>query len=79
MRELIYTPLTPTEDGRSYIDSKGKTWQPLNSKQKKFCKEYLKGQTATDAAIRAGYTKDRKGAKTQGSVLLIITQLYETI
>ena len=70
MRELIYTSLVPTEDGRSYIDSKGKTWQPLNSKQKKFCKEYLKGQTATDAAIRAGYTKDRKGAKTQGSVLL---------
>ena len=35
-----------------------------------FCKEYKKGQTATDAAIKAGYTKDRKGAKTQGSVLL---------
>ena len=29
-----------------------------------------KGQTATESAIKAGYTKDRKGAKTQGSVLL---------
>jgi len=70
MRELIYTPLVPTEDGNAYLDDKGKTWQPLNSKQKKFCREYLKGQTATDSAIKAGYTKDRKGAKTQGSVLL---------
>ena len=70
MRELTYTPLVPTEDGKAYIDDKGKTWQPLNSKQKKFCREYLKGQTATDSAIKAGYTKDRKGAKTQGSVLL---------
>ena len=70
MRELSYTPIVPTEDGKAYIDDKGKTWQPLNSKQKKFCREYLKGQTATDSAIKAGYTKDRKGAKTQGSVLL---------
>ena len=70
MRELTYTPLVPTEDGNAYLDDKGKTWQPLNSKQKKFCREYLKGQTATDSAIKAGYTKDRKGAKTQGSVLL---------
>ena len=70
MRELIYTPLVPTEYGNAYLDDKGKTWQPLNSKQKRFCKEYLKGQTATDSAIKAGYTKDRKGAKTQGSVLL---------
>ena len=70
MRQLTYSNLIPSEDGNSYIDDKGKTWQPLNSKQKKFCKEYLKGQTATDAAIKAGYTRDRKGAKTQGSVLL---------
>jgi len=60
----------PTEDGKAYVDDKGKTWQPLNSKQKLFCKEYFKGQTATEAAVKAGYTKDRKGAKTQGSVLL---------
>ena len=70
MKQLTYTQLVPTEDGKAYVDDKGKTWQPLNSKQKKFCKEYLKGQTATEAAIKAGYTKDRKGAKTQGSVLL---------
>ena len=70
MKQLKYTSLVPTEDGKAYVDTNGKTWQPLNSKQKKFCKEYLKGQTATEAAIKAGYTKDRKGAKTQGSVLL---------
>ena len=70
MKQLTYTQLIPTEDGKAYVDDKGKIWQPLNSKQKKFCKEYLKGQTATEAAIKAGYTKDRKGAKTQGSVLL---------
>jgi hypothetical protein len=63
MKQLSYTPLIPTEDGNAYMDDKGKIWQHLNSKQKKFCKEYLKGQTATDAAVRAGYTKDRKGAK----------------
>ena len=70
MKQLTHTPLVPTEDGKAFLDDKGKMWQPLNSKQKKFCKEYLKGQTATEAAIKAGYTKDRKGAKTQGSVLL---------
>ena len=70
MKKLTHTTLMPTEDGKAYVDDKGKIWQPLNSKQKRFCKEYLKGQTATDAAIKAGYTKDRKGAKTQGSVLL---------
>ena len=70
MKQLSYTSLTPTEDGNSFVDDNGKIWQPLNSKQKLFCKEYFKGQTATDAAVKAGYTKDRKGAKTQGSVLL---------
>jgi len=70
MKKLIHTTLMPTEDGKAFVDDKGKIWQPLNSKQKRFCREYLKGQTATDAAIKAGYTKDRKGAKTQGSVLL---------
>ena len=70
MKQLAYTSLMPTEDGKGLVDDKGKIWQSLNSKQKKFCKEYLKGQTATDAAVKAGYTKDRKGAKTQGSVLL---------
>ena len=70
MKKLTYTHLVPTEDGKAFVDHNGKTWQPLNSKQKLFCKEYIKGQTATEAAIKAGYTKDRKGAKTQGSVLL---------
>jgi len=70
MKQLSYTSLMPTEDGKAFVDDKGKTWQPLNQKQKLFCKEYFKGQTATESAIKAGYTKDRKGAKTQGSVLL---------
>ena len=70
MKKLTYTNLVPTEDGKAFVDQHGKIWQPLNSKQKRFCKEYIKGQTATDSAIKAGYTKDRKGAKTQGSVLL---------
>ena len=70
MKQLTYTSLLPTEDGNGFVDANGKIWQPLNSKQKKFCKEYFKGQTATESAIKAGYTKDRKGAKTQGSVLL---------
>ena len=70
MKQLTYTPLVPSEDGNSLIDESGKKWQPINAKQKKFCREYIKGMTATDAAMKAGYTKDRKGAKTQGSVLL---------
>ena len=70
MKKLTYTNLVPTEDGKAFVDQHGKIWQPLNSKQKRFCKEYIKGQTATESAIKAGYTKDRKGAKTQGSVLL---------
>jgi phage terminase small subunit len=53
-----------------YIDLDGKRWQPLNPKQKKFAREYLKGQNATEAAVKAGYTKNRAAAKRQGSVLL---------
>ena len=70
MKQLTYTPLVPSEDGNTLIDESGKNWQPINAKQKKFCREYIKGLTATEAAMKAGYTKDRKGAKTQGSVLL---------
>jgi phage terminase small subunit len=70
MKELQYTPLTPADDGNGYIDADGKRWQPLNPKQKKFAREYLKGQNATEAAVKAGYTKNRAAAKRQGSVLL---------
>ena len=70
MKQLTYTPLVPSEDGNTLIDESGKNWQPINANQKKFCREYIKGLTATEAAMKAGYTKDRKGAKTQGSVLL---------
>ena len=70
MKDLQYTSLTPSDDGMGYIDSDGKRWQPLNPKQKKFAREYLKGQNATEAAVKAGYTKNRAAAKRQGSVLL---------
>ena len=70
MKELKYTPMVPTDDGNGYLDPDGKTWQELNSKQKKFVREYVKGQNATDAAVKAGYTKNRNAAKRQGSVLL---------
>jgi len=70
MKELKYTPMVPTDDGNGYLDPEGKTWQDLNSKQKKFVREYVKGQNATDAAVKAGYTKNRNAAKRQGSVLL---------
>jgi len=43
MKQLTYTPLVPSEDGNSLIDESGKNWQPINSKQKKFCREYVKG------------------------------------
>ena len=70
MKELKYTPMVPTDDGNGYLDPEGKTWQDLNSKQKMFVREYVKGQNATDAAVKAGYTKNRNAAKRQGSVLL---------
>ena len=58
------------DGGNGYLDPDGKRWQPLNPKQKKFAREYLKGQNATEAAVKAGYTKNRAAAKRQGSVLL---------
>ena len=68
MKDLQYTPMQPADDGNGYIDPDGKRWQPLNPKQKKFAREYLKGQNATEAAVKAGYTKNRAAAKR--SVLL---------
>jgi len=41
------------------------TARKLTEKQKKWCKEYLKDLNATQAAIRAGYSK--KSAKQQGT------------
>jgi len=70
MRDLEYTRLEPTDDGKALVDTDGKIWQPLNNKQKLFVREYLKGESATQAAIKAGYTKNRNAAKRQGSVLL---------
>lgn len=41
---------------------------PLNAKQEQFCLEYLKDLNATQAAIRAGYSK--KTAGSQGGDLI---------
>ena len=70
MKDFKYTQMVPAEDGNGYLDPDGKRWQELNPKQKKFVREYIKGQNATEAAVRAGYTKNRNAAKRQGSVLL---------
>jgi len=70
MKDLQFTPMLPAEDGNGWIDPDGKRWQELNPKQKKFVREYVKGQNATEAAVKAGYTKNRNAAKRQGSVLL---------
>lgn len=45
-----------------------KNGQELNPKRERFCQEYLKDQNATQAAVRAGYSK--KTANEQGSQLL---------
>ena len=70
MKDLQFTPMLPAEDGNGWLDPDGKRWQELNPKQKKFVREYVKGQNATEAAVKAGYTKNRNAAKRQGSVLL---------
>ena len=57
MKDLEYTHLEPTDDGKGMVDSDGKIWQPLNSKQKRFIREYLKGESATQAAISRLYKK----------------------
>ena len=70
VKPLEWTPMVPADEGQGQVDPEGKVWQELNTRQKKFVREYMKGQTATDAAMRAGYTKNRNAAKRQGSVLL---------
>ena len=51
--------------------------QILNEKQKKFCKEYVIDLNATQAAIRAGYSK--KTAQAQSSRLLLNVIIQEEI
>ena len=50
---------------------------PLNDKQKLFCLEYTVNYDATEAAIKAGYSK--KTAKTQGSRLLKNPQVLDYV
>lgn len=49
----------------------------LNDKQKRFCDEYLIDLNATQAAIRAGYSK--KTANEQGARLLVNVSVQEYI
>jgi len=49
--------------------------KPLSDKQKRFCEEYLIDFNATQAAIRAGYSK--KTARQQGSRLLSNVDIQE--
>lgn len=51
--------------------------EKMTAKQKRFCDEYLIDLNATQAAIRAGYTK--KYANTNASKLLQITTIKEFI
>jgi hypothetical protein len=78
MKQLSYTPLIPTEDGNAYMDDKGKIWQHLNSKQKKFCKEYLEIAASERDAIsletHLSTLHDlREEAKDQGQISAAIT------
>ena len=50
---------------------------PLNAKRAAFVREYLKDLNATQAAIRAGYSK--KTAKQQGSRLLSDADVSEAV
>ena len=56
-RDKIEKPKTPS---RSLIVS-GPVYGELNPKQIKFCHEYVKDFNATQAAIRAGYSKNNAG------------------
>lgn len=49
----------------------------MNPKRKRFCEEYLKDLSGTDAAIRAGYNK--RSARCQASQILAISECQEYI
>lgn len=49
----------------------------MNSREKRFCQEYVKGETATSAAINAGYSP--KTAASQGSRLLRKSNIQQYI
>lgn len=51
--------------------------ESLNDKQEMFCREYLKDLNATQAAVRAGYSK--RSAYNQGSQLLTKRTVQERI
>ena len=71
---MIHSPdgICP-DDGESREHNMAK----LTPKQKKFCKEYLVDLCATQAAIRAGYSK--RTARSQGSRLLMHVDIADEI
>ena len=70
MRDLVYTPVSPSECGNYWVCSDGKRHRPLLPKHKKFCRLYVEGMSAAAAARKSGFTKDMIGSKVQGSAML---------
>ncbi len=50
MRDLVYTPVSPSECGNYWVCSDGKRHRPLLPKHKKFCRLYVEGMSAAAAA-----------------------------
>ena len=70
MRDLVYTPVSPSECGNYWVCSDGKRHRPLLPKHKNFCRLYVEGMSAAAAARKSGFTKDMIGSKVQGSAML---------
>jgi len=70
MRDLVYTPLTPSDCGNYWVTSDGKRHRPLLPKHKKFCRLYVEGMSGAAAARKSGFTKNMIGSKVQGSAML---------
>lgn len=78
MNEVVSAPGSPAAPVEK---SKTPIFDKLTAKQKKFCEAYLICMNATEAAVRAGYGKDRKVAGVLGHETLknpkIATALIE--
>ena len=57
MRDLVYTPVSPSECGNYWVCQDGKRHRPLLPKHKKFCRLYVEGMSAAAAARKSGFTK----------------------
>ena len=70
MRDLVYTPVSPSECGNYWVCSDGKRHRPLLPKHKKFCRLYVQGLSAAKAARQAGFTTNMISSKVQGSAMI---------